>query len=338
MTKVLVTGASGFIGTHLVAALTNRGDEITCLVRKTSKIDRLQALGVRLIYGDVTDPDSLPAAVTGQRVVYHLAGRTEALSGRQFFEVNCRGVAHVARACAAEETPPILIYVSSQAAAGPAIEGRPRIESDPPAPVSIYGRTKRLGERIAERFARRMPITIVRPPIVLGEGDRLGLSLFRSVIRFHIHLTPGFRPQRFSLIHADDLAQLLILAAERGRRLPSAGRSGDSAAQGYYFAACEQDPMYADLGRLVAESAGRRIMVIPTPIPVLRIVAVMTEAASQVCRHPALMNLDKIREVAAGSWLCSARAAREELGFAVGAPLIERLRQTAQWYCREGWL
>jgi len=338
MTKVLVTGASGFIGTHLVAALAKRGEEITCFVRKTSKIDRLQALGVRLIYGDVTDPDSLPAAVTGQDVVYHLAGRTEALNGRQFFEVNCRGVAHVVKACAAQETPPIMIHVSSQAAAGPAIDGQARVESDPAAPVSLYGRTKRLGERFAERFAHRLPITVVRPPIVLGEGDRLGLSLFRSVIRFHIHLTPGFRAQRFSLIHADDLAQLLILAAERGRRLPPKGRRGDSAAQGYYFAACEQDPTYADLGRLVAESAGRQTVVISTPMPVLRMAAIVTEAVSQVCRHPALMNLDKIREVAAGSWLCSARAAKEELGFAVGAPLIERLRQTTQWYRREGWL
>ena len=162
---------------------------------------------------------------------------------------------HVVRACAAAENPPMLIHVSSQAAAGPAIDGRPRVESDRAAPVSQYGRTKRWGERLAERLAYRVPITIVRPPMVLGEGDLLGLSLFRSVVRFHVHVTPGIGRQRFSLIHADDLAQLLIMAAERGR-LPPRDGPDQPVAQGYYFAACEQDPTYANLGRLVAESGG----------------------------------------------------------------------------------
>lgn len=338
MAKVLVTGASGFIGTHLVAALAARGDEVVCLVRKTSKVDQLQTLGARLVVGDVTAADSLPAAVAGQQIVYHLAGRTLALRDRQFYEVNRRGVAHIAKACAGQETPPVLIYVSSLAAAGPAVDGRPRVESDPPAPVSHYGRSKRSGEHAAESFAHRVPTTIVRPPMVLGQGDHLALPLFRSVIRFGVHLAPGLRPQRFSLIHADDLVQLLILAAERGRRLPPLGQRGDSAAQGYYFAACEQDPTYADLGRLVAESVGRRVLVIPTAMSVVRTVAAVGEAISQVRHQPLLMNLDKAREIAAGSWLCSARAAHEELGFEVGAPLIERLRQTAEWYRREGWL
>lgn len=338
MAKVLVTGASGFIGTHLVATLMARGDDVACLVRRTSKVEPLVALGARLVYGDVTDPDSLPAAVAGQEVVYHLAGRTLALKDRQFYEVNRRGIAHVAKACAGQTTPPVLIYVSSLAAAGPAVDGRPRVESDPPSPVSHYGRSKRSGEHAAESFAHRVPITVVRPPIVLGQGDRLGLPLFRSAIRFGVHLAPGLRPQRFSLIHADDLVNLLILAAERGKRLPPLGQRGDSAAQGYYFAACELDPTYADLGRLVAESVGRNVLVIPTAMPVVRTVAAVGEAISQVSQHPLLMNLDKVREIAAGSWLCSAQAARDELGFEVEAPLLERLRQTAEWYREHGWM
>lgn len=337
MAKVLVTGASGFIGTHLVATLMARGDDVACLVRTTSKVEALVALGARLIHGDVTDPDSLPAAVAGQEVVYHLAGRTLALKDRQFYEVNRRGIAHVAKACAGQTTPPVLIYVSSLAAAGPAVDGRPRVESDPPSPVSHYGRSKRSGEHAAESFAERVPITVVRPPIVLGEGDRLGLPLFRSAIRFGVHLAPGLRPQRFSLIHADDLVSLIILAAECGKRLPPLGRRGD-AGQGYYFAACELDPTYADLGRLVAESVGRNVLVIPTAMPVVRTVAAVGEAISQVSQHPLLMNLDKVREIAAGSWLCSAQAARDELGFEVEAPLLERLRQTAEWYSEHGWM
>ena len=338
MAKVLVTGASGFIGLHLVDTLTDRGDQVTCLVRKSSKVERLQALGVRLVLGDVTHPESLPDAVAGQDVVYHLAGRTVALKGRQFYEVNRRGVIHVAKACARRQTPPVMVGVSSLAAAGPATEGRPLVESDPPLPVSHYGRSKRSGEHAAESFADRVPITIVRPPIVLGEGDRVGLPLFRPAIRFGLHLVPGLKPQRFSVIHADDLVELLILAAERGRRLPPLGERGEPSAQGYYVAACEQDPTYADLGRMIGESMGRRVLAIPTAMPFVRTVAAVGEAISQVSHHPLLMNLDKAREIAAGSWICSAQAAHEQLGFTVGAPLIERLRQTAQWYRKERWV
>jgi dihydroflavonol-4-reductase len=338
MVKALVTGASGFIGAHVAAALAARGDQLTCLVRKTSQVDHLQALGARLVFGDVADPDSLPAAVAGQQVVYHVAGCTRALTNWQFYEVNGRGMAHIAKACAALETPPVLICVSSLAAAGPAIEGRPRVESDLPAPVSHYGRSKRLGERAVESLAHRVPITIVRPPIVLGQHDRWGLPLFRSIIRLGIHLSPGWKPQRFSVIHAEDLAHLLILAAEQGRRLPPASQCGGSVGQGYYFAACEQDPTYPELGRLVAQSAGRRVLVIPAGMRIVRTVAAASEVISRLRRKLASINLDKAREIAAGSWVCSAQVAKTELGFEVGAPLIERMRQTVEWYRQEGWL
>jgi len=338
MAKVLVTGASGFIGTHLVAALTARGDDVSCLVRRTSKVEPLQTLGAKLVYGDVTDPGCLPSAVAKQQVVYHLAGRTLVLNSRQFYEVNRRGVANVAKACAGQETPPVMVYVSSLAAAGAAVDGRPRIESDTPEPVSHYGRSKRSGEHVAEGFAERIPISVVRPPIVLGEGDHLAFPMFHSILRLGVHMVPGFKPRLFSMIHADDLSQLLILAAERGRRLPPLGRPGDQPGQGYYFAACEQDLNYADLGRLIAESTDRRVIIIPTALPVIRTISAVGEVISHVRQHPLLMNLDKVREIEAGSWICSAQKAQEELGFEVAAPLIARLRQTAEWYKREGWI
>ncbi len=338
MAKVLVTGAGGFIGTHLVAALTSRGDEVTCLVRKSTRVGPLRRLGARLIHGDVTDRDSLPPAVAGQHVVYHLAGRTQALGARQFYRVNRWGVANVAQLCAGRTTPPVLISVSSLAAVGPATDGAPKTEADRPAPVSHYGRSKRAGERVAEAFADRVPTTIVRPPIVLGEYDRMGLSLFQSIARFGVHLSPGLARPRFSLIHADDLAELLILAAERGRRLP-AGRSESNGPEGYYFAACEQNPLYSELGRMVSKALGRHwVMVLPTAAPVVWTAAMAGEVVSRVRRSPLFVNVDKAREITAGSWLCSARAAAEQLGFRVAAPLPDRLRQTAEWYRREKWL
>ncbi len=231
---------------------------MTCLVRKTSQIEGLNRLGVRLVYGDVTQPESLMPAVAGQDIVYHLAGLTLALTKRQFFRVNQGGIRNIAQACAAQASPPVLLVVSSLAAAGPALDGRPKIESDPAEPVSAYGRSKRAGEQEAELFADRVPTTIVRPPIVLGERDHLGLPMFRSVNRFGIHVVPGLGRHRFSLIHAADLVELMILAAQRGKRLAPLGGNGSQAGQGYYFAACEEDVVYDDLGHLIGRVLGRR--------------------------------------------------------------------------------
>jgi len=338
MVKVLVTGATGFIGSHLAAALCQRGDEVTCLVRRTSRLDRLSPLGVRLVYGDVTEPDSLPEAVAGNQIVYHVAGCTKAFRKGRLFEVNEQGTANVARACAERTEPPVLVAVSSLAAAGPAPDGQPRTEADPAAPVSNYGRSKLAGERAAAQFADRLPITIVRPPIVFGEADRDSFAMFQAIARFRIHLVPTFRRHRYSLIHAADLAELLILAAQRGTRLSSDPAGGPSP-RGHYFAACEAHPTYAELGRMIAAALGhRRVLVLPAGPLAVRTVATLSEAWSRVIRRPNILNFDKVREIRAGSWVCSAQAATDELGFSPATPLAERLRQTAQWYRQEGWL
>jgi dihydroflavonol-4-reductase len=339
MTKVLVTGASGFIGTHLAAKLAERGDEVTCLVRNPARAESLREHGARLVVGDVTNRTSLPDAVAGQSIVYHLAGCTQSLDPRYFYRVNQRGVANVAQVCAGQTTPPVLVVVSSLAAAGPAGDDQPKTEADRPEPVSHYGHSKRAAERAAEHFADRVPITIVRPPIVLGQGDRMSLPLFRSIARFGVHMVPGLDQRRFSLIHADDLVDLLILAAERGRRLPPRGRPESYGPQGYYFAACEENPTYANLGRMISEVMGRHlVVVIPTVTPLVWMVAVAGEAISRIRHDPLFMNLDKAREITAGNWICSADAAARELGFAVSVPLLERLRQTAEWYREKKWL
>jgi nucleoside-diphosphate-sugar epimerase len=341
MAKVLVTGASGFIGRHLVSALISRGHDVACLVRPTSRVDWLQPFKVQLVHGDVVEPAGLSRYVAGRDYVYHVAGCTMALTRREYYQVNQIGVRNVAQACAAQTTPPVMLSVSSLAAAGPATDGRALIEADPPLPVSIYGRSKRAGEIEAESLAGQVPITIVRPPIVLGEGDKVGLSMFQSVARFGLHVVPSFGRNRYSLIHAADLVELMIGAAERGQRLPSPPLNGSPrTGQGYYFAACEIDPVYDDLGRMIGEALERKRSVFPLhiAIPLVWMISAGVEAVSQIERRPLYLHIDKAREITAGSWICSSKAARNDFGFQVGVPILDRLRQTVEWYRREGWL
>ncbi len=340
MSKVLVTGASGFIGHHLTQTLVACGHEVTCWCASVPR-GFTQTAGVTLAYGDVTDASSLPAAVEGSSVVYHVAGCIKSLRRQQLYRVNEEGSRNVAQACAAQANPPVLVVVSSLAAAGPSSDDRLRIESDPPQPVSEYGRSKRAGELAIAPFADRVPITIVRPAIVLGEGDVASLSLFKTVKQMGTHFVVGWKAHHFSLIHVADLAALLILAAERGARLATLPPPDEQAAraQGYYFAACDEHPTYAELGKKIGQSMGRRFtLVVPIGPGVAWAAAATSELVAQTVRVPFIYRLDKFREAIAGAWTCSPQKAFDELGFRPALPLLDRLRQTFEWYRREKWL
>src|SRR5207245_884716 len=137
-----------------------------------------KSLGARVVSGDVTDPESLTAATAKADMVYHLAGIVRARSAAEFLRTNQAGVANMLDACSRRTSPPTVVIVSSLAAAGPSRNGRPRTEEEPLRPVSNYGQSKRAGELEALARAGDLPITIVRPPIVMGAGDAVGLTLF----------------------------------------------------------------------------------------------------------------------------------------------------------------
>jgi nucleoside-diphosphate-sugar epimerase len=298
-------------------------------------------MNVEIVYGDVTDPESLPPAVAGKSIVYHVAGCIRALRRRRLFEVNQEGCRHVARTCALQPRPPVLVVVSSLAAAGPSSGDKLRTEDEPPCPVSDYGRSKRAAEQTVQEFADRVPITVVRPAIVLGEADAISLALFRPIARVGLHFAVGWRPHRFSVIHADDLARLMVLAAERGARLlPCAGLdSAPDPFQGFYFAACDEHPTFGELGKMIGSALGRRrTLVVRAGVGMAWVAAGVTELAGQITRRPFVYRLDKLREAAAGDWTCSPERARRELGFQVEVPLADRLRQTVAWYRNEKWL
>ena len=351
MSFVFVTGASGFIGTHLVETLRARGERVRCVVRKSSKSNLLREAGAELIYGEIHQSRLLEEGMYGASAVFHVAGMTAALRYEDMLKVNRDGTWEVAQACAKQRTPPKLIVVSSIAASGPAPRGQIRVEADSPAPISNYGRSKLAGEQQALAFADKVPTTIVRPGIVFGPRNRVLLPIFQTIKYCNLHPVPGYYSPPLSYIHVSDLVELLLRARDRGETVnPSHNgqsiRSGNGSnngprdgGKGYYFAVVPEYPTYADLGKMAGPLVHRPyVLVLPCPSPLPWMIGGISQTLSMLRRKPDVLNLDKIQEALAPSWACSAEAAKRDFSFAPPKSLQERLAETVTWYQKERWL
>ncbi|HVP39865.1 MAG TPA: NAD(P)-dependent oxidoreductase, partial [Candidatus Saccharimonadales bacterium] len=216
MARALVTGGTGFVGGALAAELRRAGCELDALVRSPAKRAPLEALGARIVPGDLGDVAALAEAVRQADVVYHAAAVVRSRDPAEFERSNVDGTRRLLEACARRPRgAPKVVLVSSQSAAGPSPDGHPLTEDEPPRPVTAYGRSKLAQERLAEEYRGRVPVVVVRPPVVYGPGDRAVLTLFRlAMAGFSPRLLGGTR--RNSMVHVEDLVQALRLAGERG--------------------------------------------------------------------------------------------------------------------------
>jgi nucleoside-diphosphate-sugar epimerase len=328
----LVTGASGFIGGHLAAHLVERGDRPRCLVRPSSRVSRLRGLGAELVRSDLAGDGDLAPALAGVDVVYHLAGVTKARHTSDYARGNVRATARLLRAArAARERGQAglrrLVLVSSLAAAGPSPGGSPLAEDAEPSPVSRYGRSKLLAERVAREVGRGVPVTIVRPPVVYGPRDTDFFQLIRAAARGWVAEVGDGGGRAYSLIHVRDLVRGMVVAGESPR----------AAGQTYYLTGEPPCP-WRGLLALLAGLLGRPVRPVSVPGPLAWCVGAASELVCAFAGRPALLSRDKVREAREGSWTCDGAKAARELGFQATISLAEGLRETIAWYRGEGWL
>ncbi len=330
--RVFVTGATGFVGSHVVDALLREGHEVVCLVRDPAKATRvLGERSVRLVPGDLFAHEALEQGCRGAEVIVHLAGLIAARSRDEFQAVNAQASAHLVET-ARRMAPGLqrLVYVSSLSAAGPARRGRPLSESEPPHPVSEYGRSKLAGEDAVRSGG--VPWTIVRPPTVYGPRDPETLRAFRFA---RLGVIPQYaRPdQELSFVHVEDLARAIIAATA-------------PACEGRIYFACHPEiatwreamsAIFASARAALGRPASPPRFV-PIPAPLTVSILWLLGTAARAAGRATLLSPDKAAELLAEAWTCTPAALSRDAGWRAAIDLRLGLPGTAQWYASHGWL
>ncbi len=321
--RALVTGGTGFVGSHLIESLRRRGDDVTALVRSPAKAAALGRAGVRLVEGDLDALDALRRASEGAEVVYHVAGRVAARDDTEFLRANRDGTANLL-AAAAESGRPRFVLVSSLAAGGPAARGGPLTGAEPPRPVTAYGRSKLAGEEVVR--AGTLPWVILRPPMVYGPRDTEVLKLFK-LARWGVAPVFGKGDQELSAIFGPDLAEALVAA---GTGPHSIGKT---------YLPCHPEVFTSGaLARQIGSAVGRDVLVLGVPEPIGRGLLAVIGGAAKLTGTASVLSSEKADEFFEEAWTGNPAALMADTGWRPATDLARGLAETMSWYRAEGWL
>lgn len=330
---VLVTGATGFVGSHVVDHLLEAGERVRVLVRATSNLRWLEGKDVEQVVADLRDADDLAAAVDGVKAVLHFGGLIAARSTAEFIEANGEGTTALAaafRRVAPPDGSGLFLYCSSLAAGGPAPPSDrspfPHVkETDPPRPVSPYGHSKLLGEHGLDLLEGRARVVVFRPPAIYGPRDESVLKFVRWIERGWMPIPPRGEA-RFSLIHVTDLARASMIALR------------DERARGVYYLSDGRAHSWQEIGQMIGRALGIRVREIRVPMILAKLAAAVGEVSAAFGGKPPLVSFGKIRELQQQSWVCLPEKASREFGFTPRVGIEEGMEETLRWYRKAGWL
>ncbi len=324
--KIALTGGTGFIGSNLAEALSSGGHELTCLVRPTSDLRWLRGLGVRVVTGELDDPDSLGDFIRDADAVVHTSGAKFAPSLAQFVRGNLGQTRNLYEAAdRTRSRPQRFLYISSISAAGPSPGPTALTEDVAPHPITPYGVSKNRAEEYIRSRGDDTPFTIIRPPVVYGPRDK-DLLLYFQLVQRHLRLIMG-RSQRFDMVYVRNLALGIRLALEN-----------DRARNQTYFLADEAPYTWESFTGHVREAVGAFAVSIRPPLSLTLLAANLAARVARATGVPFKLERNKVREFAQPYWLISSQKARDHLRYEPPYDAPRTIRETVEWYRSQGWL
>ncbi len=322
--KALLTGGTGFIGSHLAEFLLDEGAEIYALVRDPHNLKWLKGLSIHLLKGDLLSIPSLPSDID---FVFHIAGLTNSSDVADYYTVNQQGTASLFNSLHDQKIhPKKIIYLSSLAAVGPSFDEKPVQESDVPHPITPYGKSKLMGEIEALKFREVYPIVILRAPAVIGPRDKDFLNYFKWIKKGALPAI-GSKQRYMSVCYVKDLIRAHYLCSQK------------EIENGEIFNIGDPNPCsYDEFGELAGQAMGKKLKKVKIPIPIGFFVALIADIAGRISKKPSILNLDKFKQMKQRSWIADMGKAREKLSFQPQYSLQEAIQETLDWYFKHNWL
>lgn len=321
MKKVLVTGSTGFIGSHLVDKLVEKGYTVRCLIRRESNTGILKGKNVELAEGDYSDPEKLKKALKDIEIVFHLAAVINGKSRETFFNANVSGTENLIKAYGdMDQRKTKFVFISSIAASGPATGKGLKNENEPDKPVSLYGESKLLAEGIVKKFGGKIPYVILRPPNVYGPGQK-ELSILIKVIKMRIMPLLGGRNSYSSFSYVDDVVDALVLAGE-----------SDSAVGKTYFISDNKVYTWRETAKEIARLLKVYPFVIPISDRILLIAAWKLRLLSGIFKFDPPFSPGDLKSIRKNSWVFDGSKLMNELGFKPKVSMKEGLKRTIDYY------
>ena len=330
--KILITGASGFIGSFIVEEALKQGFETWAAIRKSSSKEWLQDERIHFIELNLSSKAQLIEQLRGQDFDYvvHAAGVTKCLNKQDFHRINYEGTKNLVEALLEVEMPlKRFVFVSSLSIFGAIKEQQPYeeiCESDTPQPNTEYGRSKLAAEQFLETWGARLPYIILRPTGVYGPREKDYFIMAKS-IQQHSDFAVGYQQQDITFVYVKDVVQAVFLALEKGEN----GRK--------YFLSDGEVYQSVTFSNLIHEALGRPWWIrITAPVWVLRIVTFFGEYIGRMTGKVTALNNDKYNILKQRNWRCDIQPAIKELGFEPKYKLAEGVKETIKWYTEKGWL
>jgi nucleoside-diphosphate-sugar epimerase len=325
---VLVTGATGFIGSHLVDRLLAEGASVRCLLRATSPrggaARHLPAQGAKPVLGDLITGAGLDEALDGVGIVFHLAGVTKALRASDYYLGNVKATQNLVDAMS--RGPARLVHVSSLAAMGPSPDAVPLDEDARPTPLTLYGKSKLEGEQAVRRSPVSSRATVIRPPVVYGPRDVDVYHIFKAAANGAL-VRIGRPDSYFSFIYVSDLVDGLILAAQR----PTADGKA-------YFLANPSPVSWTEFAATAATTMVKKLRTFTVPVWAAYLAGSSADLLSRMNGRPGILSRDKILDARQRYWICDPARAAADLEFHAQTSLREGVAATLEWYRHEQWL